>query len=460
MVTIFVDGIAAGSGTAVGGSYSVTLDAALSSGQYVISATAMDDAGNEGELSAGMVITIDLEAPVAFASPGGSVVRTGQPVTLQSPDANARIFYTRDGSQPTVSSTRYTGPIGITTNGTLRYIAVDQAGNASGVMAETYAIDSASPVVAITAPADGAEVRGVTRLSATASDNLEVARVQFLVDGIEVGAADTAAPYQLDWDSSSVLDGTHVITAVAYDRSGNAGSPQTVATVNVINGLVNPTVEAPVAKLTALGTAEGTTAAAVKTSDVDLTWSASHPAGIRQYELQRSLNGGPWETFDRNAATAASQQLAAGTYEFRVRATSNDLTVATGPATTVVVRNVQETAATFTGAWTTSAGANFWDRSLRFASAATARATYQFTGTSIGVVGTRAAGRGRVEITIDGGAPTVVNLYNATAQFRRLVFVRNGLSAGQHTIVVRALNQRTAPATANRVDLDGFVVLD
>ena len=45
--------------------------------------------------------------------------------------------------------------------------------------------------------------------------------VQFKLDGANLGAEDTAAPYTYSWDVRSVTAGNHQLTAVARDRSGN-----------------------------------------------------------------------------------------------------------------------------------------------------------------------------------------------------------------------------------------------
>ena len=42
---------------------------------------------------------------------------------------------------------------------------------------------------------------GVTTIAATATDNIGVAGVQFRVDGVNVGAEDLTAPYELAWDT-------------------------------------------------------------------------------------------------------------------------------------------------------------------------------------------------------------------------------------------------------------------
>src|SRR5205823_12542951 len=51
--------------------------------------------------------------------------------------------------------------------------------------------DTPPPSVAITAPAGGATVAGTVTVSATASDNVGITRVQFKVDGVDEGATVT-----------------------------------------------------------------------------------------------------------------------------------------------------------------------------------------------------------------------------------------------------------------------------
>jgi hypothetical protein len=57
-----------------------------------------------------------------------------------------------------------------------------------------------------------------------------VASVQFKVDGADVGAPVTSAPYTRTWDSTTLPNGSRSITAVARDAAGNE---TTSATVNV-----------------------------------------------------------------------------------------------------------------------------------------------------------------------------------------------------------------------------------
>lgn len=90
-------------------------------------------------------------------------------------------------------------------------------------------LDGVPPTAALTSPANGASVSGTVALSATASDDVGVARVEFLLDGALLGS-DATAPYGLAWDSSGTSDGAHVLLARAVDLAGNTG---TSAPVNV-----------------------------------------------------------------------------------------------------------------------------------------------------------------------------------------------------------------------------------
>ena len=121
-----------------------------------------------------------------------------------------------------------------------RVRAVDKAGNvgpSSNQASVSVAADTTAPAASVTAPTGGS-VSGNVSLTASASDAVGVASVQFRVDGANVGAADTTSPYQLTWDSRTVSDAQHAITAVARDASGNA-TTSAARTVRVHNtGLV------------------------------------------------------------------------------------------------------------------------------------------------------------------------------------------------------------------------------
>ena len=135
-------------------------------------------------------------------------------------------------------------PIAVTVN--------NEAGGGTGTGGTTS--DNVPPTVSLTSPAPGASLLGVTlsgaqiAFSASASDNVAIASVQFQVDGYAVGSAITAAPYSYRWDSTSVPNGPHTVTAVARDTSGNrttsAGTTVVVSNSNPVVGARGPLIAA------------------------------------------------------------------------------------------------------------------------------------------------------------------------------------------------------------------------
>jgi hypothetical protein len=84
-------------------------------------------------------------------------------------------------------------------------------------------------------------VAGTIAIAATATDNTGVANVQFKIDNVNFGAADTTSPYSVQWDTTTVADGPHTISADATDLDGLTSSTSVVVTVrNNPGGNENP----------------------------------------------------------------------------------------------------------------------------------------------------------------------------------------------------------------------------
>jgi hypothetical protein len=99
--------------------------------------------------------------------------------------------------------------------------------------------DTTAPTVSVSAPAAGATVSGTVNVSADASDNVGVVGVQFLLDGVSLGAEDTAAPYSVSWNSTGATNGAHTLTARARDAAGNQTTSAAVS-VTVSNDTTPP----------------------------------------------------------------------------------------------------------------------------------------------------------------------------------------------------------------------------
>ena len=108
----------------------------------------------------------------------------------------------------------------VSADGFLYYLArgagsVNRIGFSAGV-------DNIAPTVAITNPANLAVVarKSNVTITATATDNVGVARVEFLVNG-NLQCTDTAAPYSCVWRVPNPMNRTHTIQARAFDAAGN-----------------------------------------------------------------------------------------------------------------------------------------------------------------------------------------------------------------------------------------------
>jgi hypothetical protein len=122
---------------------------------------------------------------------------------------------------------------------TVTAVARDGAGRETTTSVDvTVANDAAPPTVALTNPAAGATLGGLTTLVADASDDIGVVGVLFKIDGVLVGI-DTVAPYELLWNTADAANGTHMVTAVARDAAANETA--TSAEVDVMNDTSTPT---------------------------------------------------------------------------------------------------------------------------------------------------------------------------------------------------------------------------
>jgi fibronectin type 3 domain-containing protein len=134
--------------------------------------------------------------------------------------------------------------------------------------------DVQNPTATIKDPAEGATVSGNVTINADASDDVGVSKVEFYDNGVLI-SSDTSAPYSAVWDSTKVPNGTHTITAKAYDAAGHTGSQSRL--LNAQNG----DTKAPT-------TPGGVTAAPLTYSSVKVSWTAStDDVGVTTYTILR-----------------------------------------------------------------------------------------------------------------------------------------------------------------------------
>ncbi len=158
----------------------------------------------------------DTTAPVVTASPGGGEYAVGQPITLTANEP-ATIYYTTDGTAPTTTSRVYSGPVTLTAGFTLRYLAVDTAGNVSAAGQQVYrvpAADTTAPIVTVT-PAGG---RYEVGRQITMTTN-EPAKIHYTTDG---SAPTASSPV---YSAPLTITGSFTLRYFAVDPAGNASAP-------------------------------------------------------------------------------------------------------------------------------------------------------------------------------------------------------------------------------------------
>ncbi|WP_224365613.1 Ig-like domain-containing protein [Hyalangium versicolor] len=215
----------------------------------------------------------DSPPEVTLTAPGSVLSGTAQLAAEASDDAQVDrvLFY---------AGSNYLGydplpPYGLNWNTTLiadgtyslTARAVDTASHTTISAPITVVVDNHAPTVAFTAPSAGAVLSGSVNLAASASDLVGVTHVEFLSDGVLLGSV-ASAPYQLSWNTLGVPNGSHVITAKAYDAAGH--SSQSQVSVSVSNDLP-PT-----------GVFTSPASGAVLSGTVALTVSAQDDVGMDQ----------------------------------------------------------------------------------------------------------------------------------------------------------------------------------
>ena len=209
---------------------------------------------------------------------------------------------------------------------TVNCSATNSASNTTSGSFHVIVRDTTSPTVSITVPSSGATVSGSSvTLSASASDTVGVAGVQFKVNGVNVGSEDTSSPYSISWDSTATSSGSKSIVAVARDAAGNRAT-STAVTITVDN-------TAPSLSSISSGTPTDTTAT--------ITWTTNEAASSTvSYGLTTgygSASSSP--TLATSHSVTLTGLTAATTYHFQIQsadgqgnlATSSDQTFTTMP---------------------------------------------------------------------------------------------------------------------------------
>lgn len=146
--------------------------------------------------------------------------------------------------------------------------------------------DTQSPTITLVKPVSNT-VSGTVTISATASDNVGVTKVEFYVAGQlkATQGASSGTAYNFNWDTTQIKNATYSVAVKAYDAAGNP--PGTNDGVYIVQNAdtQNPTVPGSV-------TARATAASAVNPLFVLVNWAKStDDVAVASYRIWRTAPG-------------------------------------------------------------------------------------------------------------------------------------------------------------------------
>jgi YD repeat-containing protein len=362
--------------------------------------------------------------------------------------------------------------------------------------------DTTPPAVSITSPGNGSTVSGSTPVSASASDNVGVAGVQFLVDGATLGAEDTAAPYSVSWNTTGVSNGSHTLTATARDAAGNRTTSAAV-TVTVSNTQPPNTTrfEESAATLSPSGawseidsagagaslsgnrgvfaSASGARASFTFTG-TGVTWIGlpCEICGFANVFLDGALVG-TVDTFaaSRPASSTAlftTRGLTSGSHTLAIEATGTQNAASGGANVVVDAFDVEGapsgggTGATrieddnprvvYTMNWLTQRRSDLSGGSIVECADTNGTASLTFNGTEVRWIGFKGPWAGIAEVYLDGALKATVDTYAPTEQAQVLMYTASGLPSGSHTIQIKVTGTWSASSVSAWIVLDAFDV--
>jgi chitinase len=273
---------------------------ALASGVYTLSVKAYDAADNVGQ-SGNVSVTVvnDSSAPAVTlsATGNGAPVSGTLPISALATDdiAVTKVEFYANGTllfASNVAPYRYNWNTAGTANGayTLSAKAYDAAGNVgqSGNVSVSVLNDTSAPAVTLLAGGNGATVSGSLPMTAIATDDIAVTKVEFYANGTLLFAG-SAAPYSYNWNTAGAANGAYTLSAKAYDAAGKVGQ-STSTLVTVFNDSI-----APVVSINPVAAPSTATSQAVSgsVSDNDAVASVTVQAGSGA-AVAASITGGTW----------------------------------------------------------------------------------------------------------------------------------------------------------------------
>lgn len=165
-------------------------------------------------------------------SPAGGTYSVAQTVTITTTTSGATIYYTTNGTTPTTSSTRYTAAITVSTNTTIKAIAVKD-GVSSAVATAKFTINSGSTtdnnvnanwnIAGMNIPKSKADPSFTNQSTDDYSWRLEFPHINTESGNQRVvkATADYGITYSIEWDNNKIANRWTCYTMCAKNNASN-----------------------------------------------------------------------------------------------------------------------------------------------------------------------------------------------------------------------------------------------
>lgn len=315
-------------------------------------------------------------------------------------------------------------------------------------------IDTTAPTVTFISPQSGAIVPTGNILRARALDDFAVTGVRFFVGAEEIAPAAVIAPYWSSWDTRTIAEGVHTLTARATDAAGNVGSID-------IPVMVDRTP--PAITITSPGTG------ATISGAVTISANVSDNFGIESVSF--SANGVPLNYFaappyeivwDTTVVPDGVYLLKAAAHDKAGGLNSTEVTVTVWNGTT----RIEDTdlSITYSGTWSQgNTGVRAWSggrAAIATLTAFPAQATFSFTGTGVTWIAFRGPQAGIANVYLDGIQVATADLFDTVEHTQAVAYKATGLVRGQHTLVIEATGKWNPLSTDPFVVVDAFIVFN
>jgi hypothetical protein len=387
-----------------------------------------------------------------------------------------KTYYSVDGSAPSIVAT---SAVVVSAEGTttLKYYTVDKAGNAEAVKSVAVRIDTVAPVTTSDAAASYNSTATILLLPTDSTSGIDYTEWRLDSGSWNAGTIVTApssatGTHLLEWRSVDKAANTEAIRSATLRIDGRYEQDDIMTSyVGTWSQNVDGAASGGSYKVTA--TPGSALNLAFRGTNFSLIGMKTAYSGIANV----TLDGGAPIAVDLYSANAAyravlwtSGALADGQHTIRVEYTGSKNASSGGDAVYVDAFDVagsliprryeqDDAMASYAGSWAQNPDGGASGGSYKVTVTPGSALNVTLTGRSVDLIGMKTSFSGIANVTLDGGAPVAVDLYNPSSLYRQKVWSSGPLTDGQHTVKVEYTGSKNASSGGDAVYVDAVDVV-